>query len=76
MKIYYGLKDENGVEYKLEINEGLMEGLYIRNISPIKTKKQLPVLKTREDFAIFLTEYYRIGNMRNFLNQYFEENEK
>jgi DNA-directed RNA polymerase subunit H (RpoH/RPB5) len=39
-------------------------------------KKKVPKLKTKADFARFLTEYYRNGNIMNFLNEYDFKDEK
>ena len=36
----------------------------------ISDKKKLPNLQTRLDFEVFLTKYYRNGNIKNFLDEY------
>jgi hypothetical protein len=42
---------------------------YLNKKAVIK-KKEIPKLRIRKDYEKFLTEYYRNGNIGNFLNQY------
>jgi hypothetical protein len=84
MGTYYGLKSKDGLNYEFEVFQD-KKGIHIRSITPIRPefppdrieeKKKVPKLRTRADFAHFLTEYYRNGNIINFLNQYDFKDEK